>query len=376
MKIRNVIFSGLFVCVLFFAGCSSSIETSVSLNLDISGLFDGIASRGPTVGAMPIFVTATVKPTDIAKENAGNVYTDTKNVNYPGNPLVSFEFESLDVGTEYSVEVVIKNEDTPLASGRAISTLTAGNNVIPISLSRAALPLSVTVDLENDYVDYNGVEEYLLYKLESDAHSEYKIEKAEKKKLSSDFSGFRLTKFARKVSVQAFFILSENTIAPGKKDDINDLRFVTLKQSDKKTLTIWSKRNALELELGDVPNSSSDIGVGVLAEPKIKVEASGCTIKESDPYEVKLTPAAPKITFSVFKKTDNSPYPNTATYLWYLNGVKQDFAPVAEAVLNQIPIELAVNAAVKPANQLNTMMVIVKAGGEMRSALWRFKIVD
>ncbi len=204
MKIRNVIFSGLFVCVLFFAGCSSSIETSVSLNLDISGLFDGIASRGPTVGAMPVSVTATVKPTDIAKENAGNVYTDTKNVNYPGNPLVSFEFESLDVGTEYSVEVVIKNEDTPLASGRAISTLTAGNNVIPISLSRAALPLSVTVDLENDYVDYNGVEEYLLYKLESDAHSEYKIEKAEKKKLSSDFSGFGLTKFARKVSVQAF----------------------------------------------------------------------------------------------------------------------------------------------------------------------------
>ena len=72
MKIRNVIFSTLFVCVLFFAGCSSSIETSVSLNLDISGLFDGIASRGPTVGAMPISVTATVKPTDIAKENAGN----------------------------------------------------------------------------------------------------------------------------------------------------------------------------------------------------------------------------------------------------------------------------------------------------------------
>ena len=132
MKIRNVIFSALFVCVLFFAGCSSSIETSVSLNLDISGLFDGIASRGPAVGAMPISVTATVKPTDIAKENAGNVYTDTKNVNYPGNPLVSFEFESLDVGTEYSVEVVIKNEVTPLASGRAISTLTAGNNVIPI----------------------------------------------------------------------------------------------------------------------------------------------------------------------------------------------------------------------------------------------------
>ena len=59
-----------------------------------------------------------------------------------------------------------------------------------------------------------------------------------------------------------------------------------------------------------------------------------------------------------------------------MNGVKQDFAPVAEAVLNQIPIELASNTAVKPANQLNTMMVIVKAGGEMRSALWRFKIVD
>ena len=184
-----------------------------------------------------------------------------------------------------------------------------------------------------------------------------------------------MAKFARKVSVQAFFILSENTIAPGKKDDINDLRFVTLKQSDKKTLTIWSKRNDLELELGEVPNSSSDIGVGVLAEPKIKAEASGCTIKKSEPYEVKLTLAAPKITFSVFKKTDNSPYPNTATYLWYLNGVKQDFTP-AEARLNQFPIELAVNAAVKPANQLNTMMVIVKAGGEMRSALWRFKIVD
>lgn len=395
---------GLFALIFAFAGCSAVDEGTIAFNLDLSPLFSENQSlRSASRDAASDCMVATASVCEMSEnkhdpdsgQTHGNDHFESfgqsVKVSYP-NLSAGFEFRGLKVGKTYSVDVNIHQDDYWLAGGGTKLKLRSGLNTAVIQITREK---HKTVTLQVNLGDVGipdssnkNYHRYILFYLNNgdllqnsgkgtDYYGLEEVEGADQD-IKHSFGGYTsLTK----TTAQVFYIITANKVSWAGKDSngyINKestdsaytaLKYAVLRESKKQAYFVPNDNNTLELSFLEPGTYTATVGTTTLAKPEISYVANGCEVAEpttDSPYKVRNFQSAETSGPSIEFTADGQYGPDT-TYEWFLNGSSVSSSD------SSYELSLSENTIIHT-GETNTLMVIVKSGGELQSAIWQFTV--